>query len=372
MSATAARTITGVEVIATEPPMPEVRFTDALPPVRTTVTYVVITDDTGARGVGAVESDSFGLVDLSVLEALRPMVPALLGQDALRPAAITGLMGRRLPSASRAVPAAAVEVACWDLMARHAGLPLHRLLGGAREEVPAYASLPFEGDAAALVGLADRVVAEGYPAAKLHVSGDPDTDIDLVTAVREAHPGLELVVDAESIYDRRGATQVGRALDRLDVRWFEAPLPDRDLDGYRELTRRLDTPVVPAGGLVDDPRELGAALRSTPWSALRTQTLEGGIGHVCCVAALGRAFGLDLELCSYGTTVTQVTDLHLILGLGVGSYYEQPFPVGPWEFGTTTPLVVADGVVRAPDGPGLGVELDPDAIDAATLGRFSV
>ena len=144
------------------------------------------------------------------------------------------------------------------------------------------------------------------------------------------------MVDAESVYDRRGAARVGRALDDLDILWFEAPLSDRDIPGHRQLTRTLSTPVVPAGGLIDDPRELASVLRSDPWSAVRTQTMEGGVGHVTDMAAVARAFGLDVELCSYGTTLTQVIDLHLILGLGLGHYYEQPFPTEPWEFGTTT------------------------------------
>ena len=363
--------ITSVEVIAAGPRMPAVRFTDALPAVHTTVTFVLITTEDDRLGVGAVESDSFGSFDLGPLEALRSVVPALVGCDGLQPSAIAALAASRLPSASRHVPVSAIEVASWDLMGRHAGLPLHRLLGGARDEVAAYASLPFESDPETLLALLAEVEASGYRAAKLHLSGDPVTDVDAVTRARAAFPGLELIVDAESVYDLRGATLVGRALDDLDIRWFEAPLPDRDLDGYRSLRRSILTPVVPAGGLIDDPRELARALAVHPWSAVRTQTLEGGVGHVQEAAALARAFDLDVELCSYGTTVIQAIDLHLILGLGIGSFYEQPYPVEPWAFGTTTPIVVEDGIVRAPEGDGLGMELDRDAIDDATVGRFS-
>jgi L-alanine-DL-glutamate epimerase-like enolase superfamily enzyme len=363
--------ITAVEVIAAGPTMPAVRFTNALPAVHTTVTFVLITADSGEVGLGAVESDSFGAFDLGPLEALRPVVPALVGRDPFRPSAIAALAASRLPSASRRVPCAAIEVACWDLVGRRAGLPLAQLLGGSRDEIPAYASLPFEGGPETLAPLLRQVSAAGYRAAKLHLSGDPLTDVDLVTSVREAFPGLELIVDAESVYDRRGAALVGTALDDLDVRWFEAPLPDRDVDGYRNLRRSIRTPVVPAGGLIDDPHELARVLSAQPWSAVRTQTMEGGVGHVREVAAMARAFSLDVELCSYGTTVTQAIDLHLILGLGLGSFYEQPFPVEPWEFGTTTPIRVQDGTVRLPEGPGLGMELDRDAIDGAIVSRFS-
>lgn len=363
--------ITRIDVIATGPPMPEVQFTDALPAVFTTVTFVLVTDDSGQVGIGAVESDTFGAFDLAPLESLRPIAPALIGLDPLLPSGVARVARSRLSTAARAVPASAVEVACWDLMGKHAGLPLYRLLGGTREDVAAYASLPFE-LSPPLLSLVGEVQAAGYPAAKLHVSGDPSTDIALATEVRATFPDLGLIIDAESVYDRRGASLVGRALDDLDVLWFEAPLPDRDIDGYRALTRALHTPVVPAGGFVDDPREIAQILRSAPWSALRTQTYEGGIEHVRDLAALGRAFGIDLQLCSYGTTVTQATDLHVILGLGVGGFYEQPYPVEPWDFGTTTPLRVDRGRVRAPAGPGLGIELDLDAIDAATIGRFTV
>ncbi|GAA2134637.1 mandelate racemase/muconate lactonizing enzyme family protein [Nocardioides bigeumensis] len=362
--------ITGVEVIAAGPPMPEVQFTEALPEVFTTVTYAVVTDDTGRAGIGAVESDSFGAFDLGPLEALRTMAPAVLGEDPLQPGAIAALARSRKPSASRAVPVAALEVACWDLVGRHAGVPLHQLVGGARDEVPAYASLPFERDPATLDDLMRRVCSDGYRAVKLHVSGDPEADVASVAEVRRSHPDVEVIVDAESVYDLAGALRVGRALDDLGCLWFEAPLPDRDVAGYTELARTLATPMVPAGGLVDDPAELALILPARPWAALRTQTMEGGVDHVREFAALGAAYGLDLQLCSYGTTVTQVTDLQLILGLGLGGYYEQPFPVEPWAFGATTALEVVDGKVRAPDGPGLGLELDRDVIDRATIGRF--
>ena len=306
-----------------------------------------------------------------MIAGLSTLVPTLVGHDPYQPSAVAALAAARLPSASRAVPCAAVEVACWDLVGRRADLPLRQVLGGARQEIPAYASLPFESDPDTLLSLLDEVGASGYRAAKLHLSGDPLTDVEVVTQARGSFPELELIVDAESVYDRRGAALVGRALDDLRIRWFEAPLPDRDLDGYGALKRSIATPVVPAGGMVDDPREVARALRADARYAVRTQTMEGGVGHVRDMGALARAFGLDLELCSYGTSVTQAIDLHLILGLGLGSYYEQPYPVEPWTFGTMTPVIVQDGTARTQDGPGLGVVLDRDAIDDATVGRAS-
>src|SRR3954452_16774409 len=127
--------ITSVEVVAAGPRMPAGRVTDALPAVHTTVTFVLVTTEDDRVGVGAIESDSFGSFDLGPLEALRSVVPALLGHDGVQPSAMATLAASRLPSASRDVPVSAIEVASWDLMGRHAGLPLYRLLGGARDEV---------------------------------------------------------------------------------------------------------------------------------------------------------------------------------------------------------------------------------------------
>src|SRR3954467_5787761 len=124
--------ITSVEVIAAGPRMPAVRFTDALPAVHTTVTFVLVTTADDRVGGGGVESDAVGSFDLGRLGALRSVVPALLGRDGLQPSALATLAASRLPSASRHGPVSAIEVASWDLMGRHAGLPLHRLLGGAR------------------------------------------------------------------------------------------------------------------------------------------------------------------------------------------------------------------------------------------------
>ena len=103
--------ITSIEVIAAGPRMPAVRFTDALPAVHTTVTFVLITTEDDRLGVGAVESDSFGSFDLGPLETLRSVVPALVGCDGLQPSAIAALAASRLPSASRHVPVSAIEVA---------------------------------------------------------------------------------------------------------------------------------------------------------------------------------------------------------------------------------------------------------------------
>jgi L-alanine-DL-glutamate epimerase-like enolase superfamily enzyme len=78
--------------------------------------------------------------------------------------------------------------------------------------------------------------------------------------------------------------------------------------------------------------------------------------------------GLDVELISYGHTVIQAANLHTALAFGRTTYFEQAVPPEPFEHGVVRPIRTgADGLVHAPEGPGLGVELDDPAVDHATI-----
>lgn len=252
-------------------------------------------------------------------------------------------------------------------------MPLYRLLGAAHEELPAYASLPTMPTVDAYLELVAEVIVAGYPAVKLHASGDPERDIALHQAVRAAHPELTVMHDAEGMYDRHGAERVAAALAELRTRWFEAPLPDLDLAGYRRLRDRSTIPIVPAGDGVWDLRTFADVLRDPPWDVLRSDVaFAGGITFASGLAALGTAFGLPIELVSYGHTLVQAANLHAMLGLGAASYFEQAFPLEAWEYAVQTPLRAGpDGMVRAPTEPGLGVRLDDAAVDAATIASFT-
>ena len=215
--------ITRVEVIATGPPMPDVQFTDALPAVFTTVTYVVVTDDTGAVGVGAVESDTFG--------GLRPgaaggLASDCAGPDRARPARAAAVAALVVASGVVGVAQGAVRrrsrSRAGTCPARHAGLPLHQLLGGARDEV------------AGVRVTAVRARPRGAARPSSDRSSPPATRprnctsrvIPAATSarwreVRAAFPGLGLIVDAESVYDRAGDSgraRPGRASDVALVR----------------------------------------------------------------------------------------------------------------------------------------------------------
>ena len=233
-----------------------------------------------------------------------------------------------------------------------------------------YASVPLledeRGYLASIAGCADA----GYAAVKLHSWGEPERDAALVRSVRSTFPDLTLMHDAEGRYDREGAELVARACADAGARWFEAPLPDFDLDGFRRLRRAVpDVPVLAAGDAIWDARLVADALRDPPWDAVRFDvSFAGGPTAARALMSVAANAGLDVELISYGHTVIQAANLHTALAFGRTTYFEQAVPPEPFEHGVREPIRTGqDGLVHTPDGPGLGIDLDDRAIDDATI-----
>jgi L-alanine-DL-glutamate epimerase-like enolase superfamily enzyme len=136
---------------------------------------------------------------------------------------------------------AAVDVALWDLKARILGLPLCRLLGSVRDEVPIYGSGGFT--AYSLSRLSEQLagwVERGIPRVKMKVGSNPEDDPGRVQEAREAiGPDAELFVDANGAYTRKHALELA-ARFRVDagVSWFEEPVSSDDLEGLRLLRDR--------------------------------------------------------------------------------------------------------------------------------------
>ena len=358
-----------IEVLAVAPDVPTFRYTDHEPPVTTTTTVVRVIDADGAEGAGAYDSDTFGEPDRAPLERLRSIVPRLIGRDADDREALAATLteGGTLPWPPTV--ASAVEIALWDLAARRADVPLARFLGADDPApVPAYASVELFDDEAAYVDALERWCEVGFTAAKVHAWGDPARDAGLLERLRSAFPDLVLMHDAEGRYDRGGARRVTDAGAAIGLRWLEAPLPDLDLDGYRSL-RGLGVPMFPAGDAIWDPRLLREIMRDPPWDAVRFDvSFAGGIGAGLALGEVAADLDLPIEPIAYGHALIQAANLHVLLALGRTDYVELPVPAEPWEHGARTTIRVdRDGLVGMPDGPGLGIEIDWDAMRAAAV-----
>ena len=180
------------------------------------------------------------------------------------------------------------------------------------------------------------------------------------------------MLDVENNYTRDDALTAARELEELRFAWFEAPLFDCDLEGYRELTKSVSIPIVPSGNWIQDLPAFGEALRTKAWSVARTDvTCLGGITQARKAMGLVDAARMRCEIMSWGYTLVSTANLHLMLSIPNCSYFEQPVPFASYEYGMKDVVrTQSDGFVYGPQKPGLGVEVDWEAMDAATILRF--
>ena len=356
---------------------PPYRFTGTTKSAPLYYNIVRLTTRGGVEGASGVlsgdyyDQDDYDDDPHSYAAAFQPVISGLIGKNVLQREAIAAdmLAARTAPIPD---PESMLEIAMWDAVARNANMPLYRLLGGARESIPAYASTPVFDAVEEYIDYVRMIRDMGYPAVKFHTQCDPEFDLEMTLAVSAefAQKGLRFMVDLEQVYDFDSAVKLGRALADMPCDWLEAPLDDEDIDAYAELRRAVDVDIICAGNTVVELSDMADAITRGAWSRLRCDPSNvGGISAARSAMALACAHGLKTELQSYGYPLTQAANLHLMLGVAGCSYFEHSVPIEHYEYACPNPIrIEADGCVRAPDGPGLGIDTDWKQIEAdATL-----
>jgi len=361
-----------VEVLVVGPESRRYTWSHDLPEQYQSNTLLRVFTDSGIEGVAGVWNAAAYDYDRYTAESLRHMLPRLIGRDPLEREAIRhDLRPRVFPTPPGAL--ALIDIALWDIAGKAAGQPLHRLLGGARERIPAYASTSMLDDVAAYMRLIDDLLGQGFRAVKFHTWCLPEKDLELAREARRCHPEVAFMLDAENNYDREGALRVAQALEALDFVWFEAPLPDHDLDGYRWLGERAGIPILPSGNWIQDLSLFAKAIELGAWKTTRSDvTILGGITPGQQAMAIAATAGMNCELMSWGYTLASAANLHVMLGAANCSYYEQPLPFETFEYGMLDVLRPdADGYVHGPQAPGLGLRVDWEAMASASVHKLS-
>jgi D-galactarolactone cycloisomerase len=271
-----------------------------------------------------------------------------------------------------------IDIALWDIKGKHFGVPAHQLLGGRlRTEVQAYATGLYRrksGDP--LQYLADEAAeyaAEGFKAVKLKIGFGVEEDAAVARAVREAiGPNIALMVDANHAFDATAAIRVGRMIEAQDIAWFEEPVPPEDVAGYREVKSALSIPI--AGGECEFTRfGFRDLLVSRAMDIIQPDTCAaGGLSECKKIADMAEAFGIRCNPHVWGTGIAIAASLQLLAVLPTHT----PTSLAPLEpmleFDRTEhpirqailkrPIEHERGIVRVPDGPGLGIEIDREAL----------
>lgn len=271
-----------------------------------------------------------------------------------------------------------IDIALWDIIGKACNKPIHKLIGGCfRPRVQAYATGLYFKDMTRLnaeaVEEARGYVEQGFSAIKMKIGlGSLTKDIARVAAVREAiGPDVRLMVDANHCFNVPQAINIGRELERLDVYWFEEPVSPEDLDGYAEVTQRLDMAV--AGGENEFAKfSFRAILQHRAMDIIQPDVCAaGGITECKKIAALAQAHAVQCVPHAWGTAIGLAATLHFLASLPDTPPCLVPIPpmlefeqtFNPFRDRLSTPIAHDHGWVAVPTGPGLGIEIDRGILD---------
>ena len=279
-----------------------------------------------------------------------------------------------------------LEAALWDLAGKAADVPVSRLLGGSREGVPVYASTGVLLPAGQRADSALELQAEGFRALKLRIAPDRvEEGLAAVAAVREATgPSMAIMVDLNQAWrlpgdltpllDHEAVSRLTAQLRELDVAWLEEPLGRDDVAGLARLREESAVPIA-GGELARTTAELERYFAAGALDVYQPDAvLAVGILRARELAERVHAEGLRFTPHTWTNGIGLLANLHLTAGVGGGPYLELPQDPPWWtterrDFMLAEPVLPdADGFLTVPDRPGLGVELDEDAVERYSVG----
>lgn len=355
---------------------PEGGWSQELKPSDCVHTVLEVTTDEGLVGWGSV----FTTEDL-VKGALAFLEPLYAGENALEPERVSEKLHQHTFWVGRggAITHAigGINIALWDLFGKATGQPVGRLLGGRyRERVKPYASLLMR-EPERMAGELLPYKAKGFRAFKIGWGPfgrkDARTDEAIVRAAREAiGPECLLMVDAGASdgfwpQDYKWALRTAAMLAEYDVAWFEEPLPPDALEDYVALRRAAMVPI--AGGEVLTRRQ-----SFQPWLVggafdivQPDVTKVGGISEERRIAWMAQDHGVRMIPHGWNTAVGLAADLQLasafpttdLVEYITGSPFVDELVIGGWSLD-------ADGMLAIPEKPGLGIEINLDALEEFT------
>ena len=348
----------------------------AYPPQAQTC-LVRITADDGTVGWGEAHAPMGPVATKAVVDDV--LAPLLLGQNPLSIERhweyMYGSQRLRGHTAGYQMEGiAGVDIALWDLAGKLLGVPVYQLLGGPfTTELPAYASgVPGE-TAVERARTAAIFVSEGYTAVKTSIGrGDIEADLAGVAAIVDAVSGrADVLVDGHGAYSTDLAMRVGRQLETLGVAWFEDPLPPEDIAGYARLSAALDMPV--AGGETECTRwQYQERLSAGAFDVILPDVCRaGGISEGRRIAEVAQLHNVRWAAhVSMGSAIHVAAAAHLAAASPNFLIFE--FPSTPNPIGDVllqSPLHPIDGVLRVPNGPGLGVTFNEALLSDHILGN---
>jgi O-succinylbenzoate synthase len=338
-------------------------------------TFILVTlDGDGVQGLGECVADTNPYYSSETNTAAWHIIkdflaPLVLGRAFKDPRHVFPALAR---VRGHNMAKAAVEMAAWDLAARQQNAPLSRLLGGSRSAIASGVSIGIQDTLEQLLEKVSTERAAGYRRIKIKIK--PGWDVAAVEAIRARFGPIPLMVDANAAYTLGDAAHLA-ALDRFGLMMIEQPLEYDDVRDHAELQRRIATAVC----LDESIHSVRAAEEALALNACRIVNIKPGRlgGHresirvhdVCAAEGVPVWHGGMLESGigrAHNIHLASLPNFTLPGDIAASRRYFDPDLIEP-------PIEVsADGTVAVPTGPGIGVTVDWDRVEAATIETYEV
>jgi O-succinylbenzoate synthase len=297
------------------------------------------------------------------------LAPLVLGQTFAHPRDVLRSLAR---VRGHNMAKAAVEMAAWDLAARQADAPLSRLLGGTRAEIASGVSIGIQDSVEQLLDKIAAELAAGYQRIKIKIK--PGWDVSVVEAVRARFAAVPLMVDANAAYTLADRERLA-ALDRFGLMMIEQPLDYDDIRDHAALQRRLSTAIC-LDESIHSPRDAAQAIALGACRIINIKPGRVG-GHaasirvhdVCAAEGVPVWHGGMLE-----SGIGRAHNIHLASlpnfllpgDIAASRRYFVPDLIEP------AIEVSASGTIAVPTGAGIGVTIDWDRVNAATVEQYEL
>jgi D-galactarolactone cycloisomerase len=258
-----------------------------------------------------------------------------------------------------------IDIALWDIAGKARGAPLYQLLGGkCRDRVPIYATALYPDESEIVAKRAKAFAEQGFRGVKIKVGFDLKQDIATVRTVRETlGSNFVVMTDANQGYTLETALKAADAFAAWDVYWLEEPLFAEDIEGHARLKEKTGIAVA-VGENLNTVYAFENFLARGAVDFLQPDVARaGGITEIRKIADLAAQYNVPISFHTWGDGVSLAASLHLSAALQECDVMELDYTYNPLRSELLAlPLEPANGFMVPPDKPGLGVELNPDAL----------
>ncbi|MCC6179128.1 MAG: mandelate racemase/muconate lactonizing enzyme family protein [Chloroflexi bacterium] len=332
------------------------------------------------EGIVGWSEATMGLSTRPAEAALHEMKPLYVGADPTRINELWDSIARALylPASNVALTAmTAIEMACWDILGKSLGVPIHTLLGGAmRGRIRAYANGWYQGprEPSFFAERARALVERGYTGLKFdpfgsaygHLDGGEEKrSLSLVRAVREAvSDEVDIMIEGHDRFAVTTAVRIGRALADYRPLWFEAPVNAFDIPATAEVARQIPVPVA-SGERFSTLAEFRDLLAPGVVGIIQPEMLHtGGFTGMRKIAGLAEAHGAWLAPHNAQSPLSTMVNVQVgatLPNLLIQECFDDSLVEWAREV-VRGSVEIKDGYLEVPNRPGIGVEIDEQAL----------